>query len=640
MPDSDPIRDEEISEEESQDFTPLDISEESRRVFSESMNYPISSLFDMERDGNLNLQPKFQRQFVWDAKKINRLIESVFLDFPIPVVYVAEEEDRKWTVIDGQQRLHSLFKFLKNDHTLKNLVVFTELNGKTWQQLSSDQQLKFKNSTLNIVKIKKESHKDIRFEIFERLNTGSAKLNDQEIRNCVFRGNYNELLKELAENEFFQYILNSPNLQVRMLDVELVLRFFAFYNKTYLKYKAPMKQFLNNEIGSNKQICPEKISELTAVFKKSVDLIRTIFGDMAFRRMTPGNENDPNGSYRATSFNQGLYDILMNGFTDYEKSQVIPYEEAIREELFLLMAHDQKFIDAISGTGTDSTDKVHTKFEIWRRSLKNLLGSPRTEPRGFSRELKYQLFQSNPICAICNQRIVLVDDAEVDHINFYCRGGATSPGNARLTHRYCNRHRGAKDTFETRSVESIQPETQKNQPFLQKSLPQVQSQTYPKYTDNSGKIDPIPHKIIPIISPRRVVESTIPQKEKTTRKRGGKQRTECFFPLLEYLINNNGTMVNEDADTVIKTWFGTSLNDLDYELLKDGKPRLKKTVDWAKTVMKANGWLTQEIQCEWKITDYGIGIYKELKENPKTVIKVSEEVIYFGEIPKKHINDN
>jgi len=532
MPDSDSIRDEEISEEEYQDYTPLDISEESRRrVFSESMNYPISSLFDMERDGNLNLQPKFQRQFVWDAKKINRLIESVFLDFPIPVVYVAEEEDRKWTVIDGQQRLHSLFKFLKNDHILKNLVVFTELNGKTWQQLSNDQQLKFKNSTLNIVKIKKESHKDIRFEIFERLNTGSAQLKDQEIRNCIFRGNYNELLKKLAENDSFQYILNSPNLHVRMLDVELVLRFFAFYNKSYLKYKAPMKQFLNNEIGSNKHISPEKIAELSAVFKKSVDLIRTIFGDMAFRRMTPGNENDPNGSYRSTSFNQGLYDILMNGFTDYEKSQVIPYADSIREELFFLMAHEQKFIDAISGTGTDSTDKVRTKFRIWSDSLENLLGSPRHEPRGFTRELKRQLFQTNPVCAICNQNIVDLDDAEVDHIEFYWRGGATIPSNARLTHRYCNRKRGGGDMTINIPPTSNKIDSQ-NQLFLHKSIPQFLQQSSLKNSDNSEKTSLPFHENTIIIPPKRVVESTIPQKEKITRKRGGKTRIEFFSHFL------------------------------------------------------------------------------------------------------------
>jgi len=98
--------------------------------------------------------------------------------------------------------------------------------------------------------------------------------------------------------------------------------------------------------------------------------------------------------------------------------------------------------------------------------------------------------------------------------------------------------------------------------------------------------------------------------------------------------------MNEDAYAVIESKFGTSFNELDIELHKDGVPRWKKTVDFAKSHMKANGWLTQEMECEWKITEYGIGIYKELKENPKTRIKVSEKVIYFGEIPKKHFNDN
>jgi len=236
MEDPDTFRDDLIVDETDEDPTPLDIPEESRKVQSQPFDLPIDTLDKWYRDGDLVVRPDFQRQFVWDANKINKLIESVFLDFPIPVIYLVEEDDYKHTVIDGQQRICALLKFIHDKHRLKNLFVCKELDGKTWKELSKDQKRQFLNFRLRVVEISKNSHNDIRFEIFERLNTGSVKLNDQELRNCMYRGNFNDLLKELADNEDFQFIMDNPNDHTRMKDSEYILRFFAFYHNTYLYY--------------------------------------------------------------------------------------------------------------------------------------------------------------------------------------------------------------------------------------------------------------------------------------------------------------------------------------------------------------------------------------------------------------------
>jgi hypothetical protein len=416
-----------------------------------------------------------------------------------------------------------------------------------------------------------------------------------------------------------------------MLDAELVLRFFAFHHQTYLKYKAPMKQFLNNEIGQHTQLTQKEIEKLRTVFKKSVELIKIIFGIKGFRRMASGNDRDPNGGYKETKFNAGLFDVLMNGFTDYEKPQVIPYGDAIREELLWLSANDKEFIDVISGTGTDSTEKIQKKFEIWRRALKNILGYPRNEPRCFSLELKKQLFQNNPVCIICNQTIMGIDDAEVDHIDFYWRGGATIPRNARLTHRFCNRHRGARGTAVIEQVTTSQPILQNHQSHtnsLQVASRSLDTLNNPLNSHISESSLLGGNSIIRSPRPVNVSENIL--KPKYTKIHGATSRKKYIFPILEYLVQNNGSITNDVAYHIIESKFGKDFKPIDYDFQRDGKTRRwGKNVDWAKTHMKASGMLTQDTRREWKITKYGEECYTKLKENPLIQIVISGGIISF-----------
>jgi len=230
-----------------------------------------------------------------------------------------------------------------------------------------------------------------------------------------------------------------------MYDRELVLHFLAFYNQTYLSYKPPMKQFLNREMENNKNISEEKIKELRRVFKETVSMVKSVFGDKAFRRFIPGDEKDPNGRWEIRKINVGLFEIIMFGFSRYNKNQIIPLSDVIREELLHMMTSDKEFIDSISGSGTTSTAKVTTRFKKWLDALEKIVGMLKTEPRTFSWELKKQLYEQNPVCAICGNKIMLIDDAAIDHIEHYWRGGKTIPSNARLVHRYCNLKRGGRN---------------------------------------------------------------------------------------------------------------------------------------------------------------------------------------------------
>lgn len=418
--------------------------QEERKVITQPSEPTVKSLRDRATRGRLNIQPDFQRQFVWDAKKSSRLIESALLDIPLPVVYLAESKDGKTSVIDGQQRLTSFFLFIDNELELTGMQVYKNLNRKKFVALSEELQDKILEHPIRVTTFKKGSDEDLQFEIFERLNSGSVPLNAQELRNCVYRGRYNTLLRELSGDATYMKLMGQGNSHKRMLDVEFVLRFAAFYFQGYLNYKSPMKKFLNEEMDKRQNISDADANDLRAAFKQAVTLIDSMLGKHAFKRFYPGeNKENPNGYWEKAKFNASLYDVLMWSLARADKNLVMNNLDAIREGLLDLMS-DDGFIHSIL-YATSGKRQVEARFDKWRGVLDSILENQRKEPRCFSRELKEELYKQNPTCQICGNRIAHVDDAAVDHIEQYWRGGKTIPENARLVHRYCNSARPRND---------------------------------------------------------------------------------------------------------------------------------------------------------------------------------------------------
>jgi hypothetical protein len=340
-------------------------------------------------------------------------------------------------VIDGQQRLTALFRFLDNDLPLSGLKARRELNKKHFKDLDKPMQRLIRGCALRTVLFKKESDENLRFEIFERLNTGAVPLNDQELRNCIYRGPYNELLIKLSADADFRALMGFSGPEKRFRDVEYVLRFAAFFHATYLKYKPSMARFLNQDMVEHRDISAHRASETQAAFKNTVTLIRSLLGANAFKRFYRGDGKNPGGYWEQKKFNASLYDILMNQFATANKNSVMANLDAVREALIVLMTEDQDFIDSIE-LSTSSVKAVTTRFDKWRKALDAVLATVVKQPRCFSRALKQELYESNPMCGICSQHIADVDDAAVDHIEMYWLGGKTIPENARLAHRYCN----------------------------------------------------------------------------------------------------------------------------------------------------------------------------------------------------------
>ena len=324
------------------------------------------------------------------------------------------------------------------------MQVFPELKGKAFSDLDEEYQARIDDCPIRTITFSQDSDSELKFNVFERLNTGAVALNDQELRNCIYRGKYNALLKELAADSDFKSIIGIEGQERRMLDVELVLRFAAFRNMTYLHYKSPIKSFLNEEMRERQNLSDEKAEEIKTAFKNSVSLIKSLLGDKAFRRYLPGTSSNARGDWEPKKFNNSLFDILMFGFADKDKNLVMRNLDAIREAYIDLMTTDEEFIDAIVRS-TSSLQAVKKRFDKWRLRLDAILDADEPQDRCFTKSLKQQLFDANPTCAICGQQITTIDDAAVDHIEQYWLGGKTDPANARLAHRYCNCARSKHD---------------------------------------------------------------------------------------------------------------------------------------------------------------------------------------------------
>jgi hypothetical protein len=245
------------------------------------------------------LIPKFQRQFVWTQIQASRLVESFLLGLPVPpIFFYQQQEDGKFLVVDGQQRLRSIVDFFAGyfgDESNGKRPIFrlTGLNekspflNKTYEDLEQTQDTvwrKLTNSVLRSFVIKQLDPQDDTsiFHIFERLNSGGTFLRPQEIRNCIHHGEFNDLLHKLNENALWRQIIGKPKPDRRQKDIELILRFFAL-SFAMDKYEKPMKVFLNRFMGRTKRTAGEaQLETFRDAFLKTVSAIHSSLGAKPF----------------------------------------------------------------------------------------------------------------------------------------------------------------------------------------------------------------------------------------------------------------------------------------------------------------------------------------------------------------------
>jgi len=344
-----------------EDNTALRIAPPDRRLITQPYDLNVRTIVSQIDDKSLIVKPPYQRGYVWDDGRASRLIESLLMNIPIPACYFAEEQSGVSNVIDGQQRLHSIWRYYYNHFNLRSLRTLTEYNGKFFKDLSEREQRLILGRTIRCIVITQESHPEIRFEVFERLNTGSVQLTDQEIRNAIYRGPFNDLIKSLAEQARWLRVLNKTRLDKRMRDDELVVRFFAVQDR-YREYQAPLRSFLNEyTVSKLKDFNDLEKNRLTALFEETVDKVIEVFGDHAFRMYNNGWERQ---------LNRALFDAVMLIFSKIPENQLITSRAKIEEKL-LNLYDDKSFAQAI-GRSTADKASFFTRIRLFSLSMASI----------------------------------------------------------------------------------------------------------------------------------------------------------------------------------------------------------------------------------------------------------------------------
>lgn len=353
-------------EDESQNYDEVDSPISNGKIFVDKTTRTIYELYRRYTKKEIDMSPFYQRKPMWVKPRQSKLIESILLDVPIQVIYLAELDSECnstfcYEVVDGQQRLTAFFEFLDGKYKLEKLSILNSINGKVFSELEPKYQRAIEDYLLTVYIIKKESEKEAKFDIFERINIGSTNLNAQEIRNCVYaRGKSAQglkLLTELAQNKEFSSLVNSKMLEKRMKDEELVLRFMSYYLKGISNYTGSMTRFLNETLD-NYSNYKDKLVNINKDFSKAMRYINEYFGKHAFI-INP----------KSTQINFALFDVLSYYFSSYTEEFLINCKNIIIQTYKELLDNSEYRIALTANSSTKNN--TFTRFNMWKETLEH-----------------------------------------------------------------------------------------------------------------------------------------------------------------------------------------------------------------------------------------------------------------------------
>jgi len=312
------------------------------RLVFQSSDLSLEAIANMVKGEAIDIKPKYQRRERWNKDKQSALIESFLLNIPVPPIYLAEDEYGKYSVIDGKQRITSIYNFILLKEKLVNLEKFTEIEGLTFDELPTplNNALKIR-PYIRVITLLKQSDSLLKYEVFNRLNTGGDKLLAQEIRNAAFESELNDLMVELSENNFFKIQFNidtkknkeKSKIYKEMLDVEYVLRFFTL-RETWMSFSGNMRKEMDNFMENNYRNSNIDIANLRCIFNKTMELCSEIWGERAFKRPDGRNE-----------IIQGIYDVQTVALSYFLGNEIklIERKEQIFEKFNQLYFGDGNF---------------------------------------------------------------------------------------------------------------------------------------------------------------------------------------------------------------------------------------------------------------------------------------------------------
>ncbi|NAO33395.1 DUF262 domain-containing protein [Pseudomonas syringae] len=342
-----------------------------RQIVTQKLDIPISTLPAMLAD-NIKINPEFQRRDRWDEERQSRLIESLLMNVPIPPVFLGEDDYGFYVVLDGRQRLTAIQSFLNNTLALKGLVVWDDLNGLRFNELVKrglDKHLT--RRFLSAIALLKESSPAIKYDVFDRLNTGGVKANEMEVRNAVFRGPFTDALHKLSRHPEFCKAWEIPidpieaqsnPIYQKMIDLSIVLRFFALSDPE--KMDTTFKDFLGEFMEERNKLyvaTPELAARDAERFERAVLNSINVFGTNSFRNPSKMMKGPPS---------LPIAEAIMIGLSDYDPALIT---EEIAKEIksdFSNLCNDPDFLKSIS-SGTNGKGAIKTRINKARAMFRS-----------------------------------------------------------------------------------------------------------------------------------------------------------------------------------------------------------------------------------------------------------------------------
>ena len=357
-------------------------------INSENESYSDDSLFNitsfgtdlsyreivtMYEDGDLE-KPELQRKYVWTKKEASRFIDSVLLGLPVPSIFLAKTEDDKRLIVDGYQRIMTMYDYMNGifsgDNKVFKLANTKEINsnwrGKAFSELTHEQKRRIRTSPIHAIIFEQKIPKNDTgmYQIFERINTGGRTLKPQEIRNCVYHGSFNKLLFELNREEVWRNVLGSNQEDSRMADVELVLRFFAFSDiisrDEIRQNQIILSKFLNDYMEDFRNLNELEYQYKKEIFINTIDFLHTTIGLNVFRTLKRKNQD----IIWAKRVNPVVFDAVCSASVFVSEKHSDKLTTTLEKYIELL--EDESFKES---TTNRTTNTEHIKTRISRAAM-------------------------------------------------------------------------------------------------------------------------------------------------------------------------------------------------------------------------------------------------------------------------------
>jgi hypothetical protein len=347
-------------------------------------HFSLRDVVDQIEDDEIDLAPEFQRDYVWKQRQKTRLIESILLGIPLPAFYFNQTQLGTYQVVDGVQRLSTISAFMRNTHVLTagDLEYLQDLDGATYESLDAAVLRRFRSTQIVVHVIEPQTPDDVKFEIFNRVNTLGSPLSPQEIRHAMGKERSRKFLNDLVSSKYFdaateQYFWKKNDGQLtrnsrRMTDRELALRYCAFFDFSIDDYRKhpSLDRFLIafmkkvDDPSHTGYLSDSELNQLTHSFENSMNIAHSLLGKAAFRRW-------PVDAQRRGPINRAVFEAQAIAFAPYSLDDLLPHKDRIAEKLRLAF-DDSEYLQAVT-VSTGTVTRISHRLGETRRIIEAIL---------------------------------------------------------------------------------------------------------------------------------------------------------------------------------------------------------------------------------------------------------------------------